>query len=526
MHMDTQNIKYPIGVQDFVSLRLEHYTYIDKTPLVYQLTKEWKFVFLARPRRFGKSLFLSTLKAYFEGEKELFEGLAIYELEKEWTTRPVFLLSLARYNRCDPNSLSNLLSTTFQEWEKKYGIDKPAESLADRFRVLIQTAYERTGQKVVVLVDEYDAPMVANLGDEENHSRVRNLLKSVYVNLKDMDFYIRFAMLTGVSRFSRTSIFSGLNNLKDITLDDDYSEICGITEAEMLQNFRQGISNLAENLEDTYEGAVAKLKANYDGYHFTKKSVDIYNPLSLLNALSTSEIGSYWFASGTPTFLYETIHNTDHFLPEYFTEEAGESTLSDIDSFRQDPLALMFQTGYLTIKSYDRDLRSYRLGIPNYEVREGMSKGLLQVYMNQGPAMTDNALFGIKRAFRDGRVEDALERVKSFLAGIPYELARGKDEIYFENNLYLLFNLVGINASAEYRTSRGRIDLLVTMPKYLYVMELKLEGTPLEALKQIEEKGYADQFASDPRTLFKVGINFSKETRNIDTWIIEEVTKD
>lgn len=520
--MTAPAVKYPVGLQHFETLRKDGYLYVDKTALVYRLANEMKYVFLARPRRFGKSLLLSTLQAYFEGKKQIFEGLAISDLEQNWQASPVFLLSLARYNRSEEGSLQSLLSTTFGEWESQYGIVAAPGSLSDRFRRIIQTAYEKSGQRVVVLVDEYDAPMVAHLGDEERHRQARDLLKSVYVNIKDMDQYIRFVMLTGVSRFSRTSIFSGLNNLMDITMDVEYSEICGITERELQTYFKIGIEKLADNLASDFLGALNVLKANYDGYHFTKKSVDIYNPFSVLNALSRSEIGSYWFASGTPTFLIEAIHNTDKFLPEYFSEEAGERTLSDIDAYQNSPLALMFQTGYLTIKGFDTEDRLYKLGLPNEEVRQGLSNGLLQIYMDQDADATDKATRLIKRALRGGKPEEALQHIKSFLAKIPYELAKGKDEIYFENNLYLLFNLIGINADAEYRTSNGRIDLLVQMPQYVYVMELKLDGTPQEALAQINAKGYADQFATDPRTLYKIGINFSKKTRNIDSWIIEQ----
>lgn len=519
--MPTPLVKYPVGLQNFEGLRKDGYIYVDKTALIYKLANNLKYVFLARPRRFGKSLLLTTLEAYFKGQKGLFDGLAMARLEKDWTPRPVLLLSLASYNRSDPSSLETLLDNMLCQWEEEYEILHIAGSFATRFRNVIQTAYERSGERVVILVDEYDAPMVAHLGEDENHRRVRDLLKSVYVNIKDMDYYVRFAMLTGVSRFSRTSIFSGLNNLTDITMDPEFSEICGITEKELIDNFQVGIDKLAKSLETNYDGALARLKFNYDGYHFTRSSADIYNPFSLLTALLKSDIGSYWFSSGTPTFLVDAIHKTDLFLPKYFSEEASEQTLSEIDSFQKSPLALMFQTGYLTIKKYDPHLRMFRLGLPNEEVREGLSKGLLQIYMNKKPEQTDTHLAAIKRAFMYGCPEEAMEHIKAFLAKIPYELAKGKDEIYFENNLYLLFNLIGVNSTAEYHTSRGRIDLLVTMPEYIYVLELKLEGTAREALDQIEAKGYADQFASDPRKLYKIGINFSRETRNIDTWIIE-----
>lgn len=520
--MTNPTVKYPIGIQTFETIRNEGYIYVDKTEYVHKLVENGKYYFLARPRRFGKSLLLSTLSTYFEGKKELFEGLALYRLAKEWMPSPVLHLSLAAYNKCEDNSIMALLDTIFSEWENKYHIDHIPDTLSARFRKIILSAFESSGQRVVILIDEYDAPMVAHLNDDDNHVRIRNLLKSIYVNIKDMDPYIRFAMMTGVSRFSRTSIFSGLNNLKDITLDSEYSSICGITESELKEYFPVGIQKLAGSLATDYNGALAALKANYDGYHFTKKSPDIYNPFSLLNALYSSEIGSYWFATGTPTFLIEAIHDTDRFLPEYFTEEVEAESLSEIDTYRNDPLALMFQTGYLTIKAYDEELGAYRLGLPNLEVKQGLSKGLLQVYMNQRAEQTGSALLSIRRAFRDGKPDDAMKRVKSFLADIPYELAKGKDEIYFENNLYLLFNLIGVRTSAEYRTSQGRIDLLLEMPGYIYILELKLDGTAQEALDQIADRGYADPFRADPRTIYEIGVNFSRATRNIDTWLIEQ----
>lgn len=515
--------KYPIGIQSFSKIRRDNYIYVDKTALIYKLAQEGNYYFLARPRRFGKSLLLSTLKAYFEGEKELFEGLAISKLEKEWKAGPVLMLTLARYNKTAVGSLENILNLQFEEWEREYDIQTISADYSVRFSTIIRQAYEKTGERVAILIDEYDAPMVAHLGEDENHSRVKNLLKSIYVNLKEMDQYIRFGLLTGVSRFSRTSVFSGLNNLNDITLDSRYAEICGITEQELKSYFQQGIKRLSEKEGTDYAGALSELKASYDGYHFTENSADVYNPFSVLNALEKSKIEMYWFQTGTPTFLIETIRNSGKFLPEYFTSEVDNTELSEIDTFRTSPIAMMFQTGYLTIKEYDCYDKTYTLGIPNREVKEGLSRCLLVAYMSTDENDTMKTLRNIRRLFMRGQVDEALERIKIFLSGIPYELANGKDEIYFENNLYLLFNLIGVRAHAEYHTSRGRIDLLLDMPEYVYVMELKLDGTPYEALEQIKTKGYADQFKGEGKEVIAIGINFSRETRNIDTWLIERV---
>lgn len=516
-------VKYPIGIQSFSKIRHDNYMYVDKTSLIYRLVKEGSYYFIARPRRFGKSLLLSTLQAYFEGKKELFEGLAIADMEKDWIPGPVLLLSLARYNRSEKNSLETILDLQFEQWEKIYGIESVSPNYSVRFANIIRGAYEKTGKRVAILIDEYDAPMVAHLGDNNSHSIVRNLLKSIYVNLKDMDRYIRFGLLTGVSRFSRTSVFSGLNKLNDITLDDKYAEICGVTQPELEKYFRYGITELATCSGVDYQEALAELKANYDGYHFSERSADIYNPFSLLNALSKSKIEMYWFRTGTPTFLIDIIHNADKFLPEYFMTEVDEKILADIDVYQKSPIALLFQTGYLTIKGYDREERLYRLGIPNNEVKEGLSQGLLFAYMNSSNIDdTMNSLAQIRRAFKDGDPDKGLDLIKIFLSAIPYELAHGRDEIYFENNLYLLFTLIGIRTHAEYHTSRGRIDLLLEMPGYIYVMELKLDGTPQEALRQIEAKGYADQFRNSKKNVVKIGINFSRNTRNIDTWVIRK----
>lgn len=515
--MNTRS-KYPIGIQTFEKIIEGGYSYVDKTELVYKLTNSGNYFFLSRPRRFGKSLLLSTIQAYFEGRKELFKGLDLESLETEWCKYPVLLLSLSSYSANDKVALESIFDTYFTKWEGQYEIKEKAATLSMRFHNIIQAAHDRTGDNVVILIDEYDAPMLAHLEEPDRHEQVRNLLKSIYVNIKDMDAYIRFAMLTGVSRFSRMTIFSGLNNLNDISLDPAYSEICGITQKELESNFQDGITRLAHALDLDYEGALNELKLNYDGYHFTEYSPDIYNPFSIINALSKSKIDAYWFSSGTPTFLVNTLQNSGSFLPEMFTEEVQSSTLSDIEIYKRDPIGLLFQTGYLTIKSYDKQERAYTLGIPNREVREGLSKALLAELMGTGREPSFRSLSAMRRAFREGDVDEALSRVQEFLAGIPYELANNKPEIYFENNMYLLFNLIGIDTYVEWRTARGRADVVLEMPRYIYVMELKLDGTAQEALNQIEEKGYARQFAHDGRRVVKIGINFSRETRNIDTW--------
>lgn len=513
------SVKYPVGIQTFSNIIEGGFKYVDKTALIYQLINDSQYVFLSRPRRFGKSLLLTTIQAYFEGRRELFDGLAMSELEKEWKQYPVILLSLSKYNPNEPESLYAIFDIYFQNHELRYGITDTTGNLSTRFHQIITEAYRQTGEKVVILIDEYDAPLVAHLGEDSRHEEVRNLLKSVYVNIKEMDAYIRFAMLTGVSRFSKVTIFSGLNNLKDITLLPKYNNICGITHQELIDNFEQGISNLAQAMDTDYEGAITLLKNNYDGYHFTSNLTDIYNPFSLINALDDSRLGSYWFASGTPTFLIKHIRRNPGLLSDIFNRRTTERTLADIDSFKIDPVPLMFQTGYLTIKSYDKVQNAYRVGIPNREVEEGLFNGLLEANLGDYSTGLDSRLLDIREKFYQGDIDEALRLVQSILADIPYSLTQNKPEIYFENNLYLIFKIIGIRTRAEWQTSRGRIDMLLETPNYIYVMELKLDGTPAEALAQIESREYAIPFSYDGRHIIKVGINFSATTRNIDSWL-------
>ena len=512
-------LSYPVGVETFSEIREGNYIYVDKTRLVYEMTRG-KYVFLSRPRRFGKSLLLTTVEAYFEGRRELFEGLDMERLEKEWLRHPVLLLNLAAYNPDSEGSLESIISGTLNEWERIYGRRDEEADLSRRFHDVIVSAYEKTGEKVVVLVDEYDAPLVENLHGKEKFDYYRNFLKSIYVNLKVCDRYLRFGMLTGVSRFSKMTVFSGTNHLRDISLLDQFAEICGITGEELEYYFGEGISRLADRLGTDYAGALAELKTNYDGYHFTADCPDVYNPFSVLNALNDRCIRSYWFLSDTPSFLVRSIRSSGEYLPEMFSEKVSDSVLSQVDTHSTSPLALMFQTGYLTIKGYDSRRKLYRLDIPNREVREGLFQGLGSIYSNRNQQKVINLALDIRIYLEDGEVEKAMEHIRSYLAGIPYELSNGMPEIYFENNLYILFNLIGIDARAEWHTSSGRIDMLLHMPDYIYVMELKLDGTAEEALAQIDSKEYALQFEHDGRQVIKIGINFTKATRNIDTWLI------
>ncbi len=519
--MEKTPVRYPIGIQSFESLRSLGYIYVDKTELIHNLVTTSKCVFLSRPRRFGKSLLLSTIQAYFEGRRELFKGLAMERLETEWPVHPVLKLSLATYRADNGGNLEDILDVQFRYWERQYGITAGNSDPSSRFRDIIMAAHDSTGQTVVVLVDEYDHPLVETMHDEERREAHRLLLKSVYVNIKDLDRYIRFTMLTGVSRFSKMTIFSGLNNLKYISLNRNYAAICGITDSELLENFQQGIERLADEYDTDYDGAVALLKTNYDGYHFARRSPDIYNPFSLLYAFDDGEFGSYWFQSGTPESLVRQIRNGGNFLPEMFDETVEESIISNIDMSQSTPIALLYQTGYLTIKEFEQP-NLFRLGIPNLEVRQGLFNSLARYYLNENPIAISRNVREVRKLLEERRIDEAMERLRTFMAGIPYEFAENAVELHYENNLFIIFVLVGVDARPEWHTSQGRIDLLLRMRNYIYVIELKRDGTPEEALEQIREKDYTRQFLGDPRPVVELGVTFSTKTRNITAWKVRE----
>lgn len=465
---------------------------------------------------------LSTIEAYFEGKRDLFGGLWLGEAEGvDWTPRPVLRLNFVTA-KTDVDSLNDLLDTYLRKWEEMYQVSNIAKSPGQRLANVIAKAYEVTGQKVVVLIDEYDKVLVNTIHNTELHEEMKGVLKPVFAVLKGADRYIQFAMLTGVSRFSKLSIFSDLNNLKDISLDDRYCTICGITEKEVRTYFKVGVETFAQSANTDFEGMMQILKENYDGYHFSVNCPDIYNPFSLLNALDDCKIESRWFESGTPTFLVKMMQERDMDIREILTTEADSTSLSSSESSFTNLTALLFQTGYLTIKDYNEEDREYTLGIPNREVAEGLFKCLISEFSGQGNDPSMYAVRRIRNAVRAGEPEMMMESLQVFLSRIPYPLSKGRAESYFQNNLYIIFSLLGFAVEAEYATSRGRIDILLKTPKYIYVMELKLKGSAEDALRQIEEHGYCEQFAHDPRQLFRIGISYSKNERNIDRWIIEQ----
>lgn len=377
-------MKYPIGIQDFVKLRQGGFAYVDKTKFVYKLADEWSYYFLSRPRRFGKSLFLSTLEAYFLGRKELFEGLAIYDMEKEWKSHPIFYIDLNTANFRDENSLYEVLNSHVSVWEEKYGAREYETTLALRFKGVIARAAEKEGRGVVILIDEYDKPILQTLRNQELQEKHRSLLKSFYSVLKTQDRYIRFAFITGVTKFGKVSVFSDLNNFMDISMDQRYISICGMTQDELLYNFREGIEQLGEAYGDTEEETLNKLKIRYDGYHFEEDTVGIYNPFSVLNTLAKLRYKDYWFETGTPTFLVDLLKMHNYRLPDITREKVSGDVINSIDSMSTNPIPVIYQSGYLTIKGYDERFKKYRLGFPNKEVEEGFLNFLLPLYSTAG----------------------------------------------------------------------------------------------------------------------------------------------
>ena len=517
---------YPIGVQNFEKIRREGYFYVDKTALVYQLATSGSYYFLSRPRRFGKSLLLSMLEAYFEGKKELFSGLAIERLEKDWKRYPVLHLDLNAKKFDTPEDLIRLIDRQLLVFEQEYGSVSSDVTIDDRFVSLIRNANEKTGQRVVILIDEYDKPLLQAIGNTTLQNEYRETLKAFYGVMKSMDGYIKFAMLTGVTKFSKVSVFSDLNNLKDISMRQEFVEVCGITEKELHENLEAELQELSDSLNMDYVQVCEEMKRRYDGYHFAENTVGLYNPFSLLNTFDAKQFGSYWFATGTPSYLVELLKRNQYDLDRLAHEETDADTLDGVDSVGTDPIPVIYQSGYLTIKGYDSRFKTYRLGFPNMEVEEGFVKYLLPYYAHVSGSKTPFEISRFIREIESGDYDAFFSRLQSFFADTPYETIAGlkpdrDTELHYQNVLFIVFRLIGLYTKVEYHTNRGRIDLVLQTDRYIYVMEFKLNGTAEEALRQINEKQYAQPFASDGRQVVKIGVNFSSETRNIEKWVVE-----
>ena len=521
--------RYPIGIQTFSEMVREGYLYIDKTDLIWQLAHYAKFIFMSRPRRFGKSLLTSTLESYFLGEKELFEGLKIMPLEKDWEQYPVLHLDLSTCKGGETaEDLRKSLKFMLRELQKVYGRDDQEETPGQCLTGLLQRAQEKTGKQVVVLVDEYDAPLLDVLHKDETLDAIRRVMQEFYQPLKANERMIKFCFITGITKFSQLSIFSTINNLKNVTLLPRFSAICGITEQEVRNDMAEDIQAMADHLGYSFEEMFQRIKLRYDGYHFSEESEDIYNPFSLLNAFGDQKLDNYWFASGTPTFL---IHQLKHFNTDITSLDKLEVPSSAFDQPTENmknALPLLYQSGYLTIKGYDRDLEAYSLSIPNQEVRIGYVKGLLPTYTGLDDSDVQMG-FAAKfwRALKQGDIEKAMEEMKAYLASVPYvdgfkqKLAdAAAKEAFYEYTMYLIFSMLNVYARTQVRCAGGRIDMVVWMPQTTYVFEFKVNGTAQKALAQIDERGYAIPYQTDGRSVVKIGVKFNPETRVPEEWIV------
>ena len=511
---------YPIGIQTFSKIREGNYLYIDKTEYVYRMTHSASsYMFLSRPRRFGKSLLTSTLHSYFSGRKDLFHGLAMEKLEKEWTEYPVLHFDMSTAKHADSEQLLQELNLKLYGYEQIYGRLEEEVNPNQRLMGLIKRAYEQTGKKVVVLIDEYDAPLLDVVHERENLDVLRNIMRNFYSPLKACDPYLRYVFLTGITKFSQLSIFSELNNIKNISMDEPYAVICGISEDEIRLQMKDDLGGLAKKLEITPEEALMKLKENYDGYHFTSPSPDIYNPFSLLNAFADGKFGSYWFGSGTPTYLI-------NMLKKFGVEpsEIGNNRVSveDFDAPTErmtSIIPLLYQSGYITIKNYDEELDLYTLNIPNKEVRIGLMKSLLPHYVGSKAPETTTMVAYLSRDIRNGDMDTALRRLQTFLSTIP-QCDNTKYEGHYQQVFYIIFSLLGYYVDVEVRTPRGRVDIVLRTKTTLYVMELKLDKSAGEAMEQIDLKNYPERFALCGLPVVKVVVSFDSERCTIGDWEI------
>ena len=517
-------VYYPIGIQTFEKIRKGGFLYVDKTKYVYDVCHPGQFVFLSRPRRFGKSLLTSTFDAYFSGRQDLFKGLAIEKLETEWKHYPVLHFDLSDIKKGTTEECELNLHSQLQDFERTYGCEKASDELTIRFRELVKNISRKTESQVVVLIDEYDAPLLTVLHDSERLEPMRTLLQSFYSPLKKLDQYLRFVFITGISKFSQLSIFSQLNNLNNISMLPQYAGICGITEQELKDNFQEGIDELGKANDMTKDEVLAKLKLKYDGYRFSRNAEGVYNPFSLLSAMDNRDFSNYWFSTGTPTFLVKMMKRFHTDLTKLDGSEAGADDFDAPTENMHSVLPLFYQSGYLTIKGYDPILSNYTLGYPNEEVKVGLMHALLPFYVVKDPVEARTAAGKMYLALRKDDIDEALEAARAFFAGIPYQEGTLQDaptsEGHFTAMLYVMFSFLNVYVYTQVRTAKGRMDILMKTDTTIYVMELKLDGTVEEALKQIDDKGYAIPYEADGRRIVKVGIRFSSEERTIVEWKI------
>ncbi len=515
-------IKYPVGIQSFPKLIEGGFLYVDKTRYIHRLAEDGGYYFLARPRRFGKSLLLSTIEAYYQGRRDLFRGLAIDRLTRDWEPHPVLHLDLNNRNYRDEASLIKELNENLERWEALYGDEKRDRDVEERFAYVIRKAYEKTGKKVIILVDEYDKPMLSAITNPELSETYTSILKAFYSNLKTMDEYIGMALLTGVARFSKVSIFSDLNNLRDISFEKEFSAICGITHDELTAYFTAGLGELADEWHETVTEVISTLEKHYDGYHFSKNGAAIFNPFSLISVFTKKEPGSYWFDSGTPTYLVNFIRKINRPFSRIAPVEVLASYLETAGLLGSDPVPAFYQSGYLTIKGYDPFLKSYTLDYPNEEVKEGFLNFLMREYI---PDMVSGYGFSITdfvQYVRNGQPEEFMKSMESLIAGVPY-IEKGSAEAHFQNAIYLLFTLLGYYTRMEDRTSDGRIDLSVETPERVYIFEFKINGSAEQAMYQIKDRKYWLKYARSGKQIYLIGASFSTSTRRLDDYVIERI---
>ncbi len=521
--------KYPIGIQTFERIIREGYLYIDKTDLVWQLAHYATFVFMSRPRRFGKSLLTSTLESYFKGERELFEGLKIMQLEKEWEQYPVIRLDLSTAKGQDTAAdLRGRLLYILQDYTKFYGKNDAEVTPGALLEGIVKRAAEQTGRQVVVIIDEYDAPLLEVLHEDETLAAKRKVMQEFYQPLKANERLIKFCFITGITKFSQLSIFSTFNNLKNVTMLPRFATICGITDKEMMSQMAEDINLMAEAYGCSLNEMHEKLQLHYDGYHFAEESDGVYNPFSLLNALQDKKLDNYWFATGTPTFLIRQLQNFRTDITSLDVMEEPSDAFDVPTEAMTTALPLLYQSGYLTIKDYDRESLTYTLSIPNQEVRIGFTKGLLPTYVGLEIGNVQVG-FALKfwRALKKGDVDLAMREMQAYMSGIPYvegfkkKLAEAATaEGFYEYTLYLIFSMLNVYVRTQVKVAGGRTDMVVWMHDTTYVFEMKVSGTAQQALEQIDTKSYALPYQADGRKVVKVGVKFNAETRTPEEWII------
>ena len=514
--------KYPVGIQTFENIIEGNYLYVDKTKYIVDFrTKGMKYIFLSRPRRFGKSLFASTLQAYFEGRKELFEGLAIADYEKEWVKHPVLHFDMSGAKHFDAEALKHYLDLQLIPYEELYGKNENEIYPNERLDGIVKRANKQTGQKVVVIIDEYDAPLLDVVHEKDNLAQLRLIMQNFYSPLKKLDPYLEFTFITGITKFSQLSIFSELNNLDNISMFDQYSAICGISKTELTTVMKPDVEGLGKALGMTYEECLEELRKYYDGYHFSKNSEDVFNPFSLVRAMNGQAIESYWFGSGTPSYLIKSLQK--YHVNVMDIEKKG----CNVDDFDVSPeqmtsaLPLLYQSGYLTIKKYKPLTKSYQLGYPNREVKIGMLKSLAPNYLSPISVDNNGLVADFVEMLYDGDLEGAMVRLKAYLASISNRLSN-KNERDFQTVFYLIFNLMGAFIKVEEDSAIGRADAVVHTPDAVYVFELKYDGSAEEAIRQIDDKGYLIPYSADGKRLYKIGVNYDSQQRTIGEWIVKE----